>query len=72
VRISPVYLVRVNVGVFEQRVVLAFEGLLTTLPTGGHAMKADDPAKAFGYVSGKALRPPEEGRGLIPILIALQ
>lgn len=31
--------------------------LLTTAPTPGHAMKADDPLKAFGAVIGKALRP---------------
>ena len=46
--------------------------LLTTAPTPGHAMKADDPLKAFGTVIGKALRPLSEGKGLIPILIALQ
>ncbi len=46
--------------------------LLTTAPTPGHAMKADDPFKAFGAVIGKALRPLKEGQGLIPILIALQ
>lgn len=46
--------------------------LLTTSPTPGHAMKADDPLKAFGAVLGKALRPLAAGRGLIPILIALQ
>ena len=46
--------------------------LLTTSPTFGHAMKADDPLKAFGAVIGKALRPLDSGRGLIPILIALQ
>jgi hypothetical protein len=45
---------------------------LTTSPTLGHAMKADDPFKAFGSVIGKALRPLLGGRGLIPILIALQ
>ena len=46
--------------------------LLTTSPTPGHAMKTSDPVKAFGAVIGKALRPLTEGRGLIPILIALQ
>jgi hypothetical protein len=46
--------------------------LLTTSPTAGHAMKASDPARAFGCVIGKALRPLREGTGLIPILIALQ
>ncbi|WP_026103595.1 hypothetical protein [Pseudanabaena sp. PCC 6802] len=46
--------------------------LLTTSPTLGHGMKADDPLKSFGAVIGKALRPLDEGQGLIPILIALQ
>jgi hypothetical protein len=46
--------------------------LLTTSPTFGHAMRADDPLKAFGAVIGKALHPLKEGQGLIPILIALQ
>jgi hypothetical protein len=46
--------------------------LLTTSPTPGHAMKADDQCKAFGAVIGKALRPLKEGQDLIPILIALQ
>lgn len=45
--------------------------LLTTSPTPGHAMRANDPLKAFGAVIGKALRPLLEGQGLIPILIAL-
>jgi len=46
--------------------------LLTTSPTPGHAMRAVDPAKAFGSVLGKALRPWQEGHGMIPILVALQ
>ena len=46
--------------------------LLTTSPTAGHAMKINDPFRAFGAVIGKALRPLAEGQGLIPILIALQ
>jgi hypothetical protein len=46
--------------------------LLTTSPLSGHAMKASDPARAFGAVIGKALRPQAAGVGLIPILIALQ
>jgi hypothetical protein len=46
--------------------------LLTTSATFGHAMKVDDPMKAFGAVIGKALRPLESGQELIPILIALQ
>jgi hypothetical protein len=46
--------------------------LLTTSPTPGHAMRTEDPFKAFGAVIGKALRPLTGGQGLIPILIALQ
>ncbi len=46
--------------------------LLTTSPTPGHAMKAADPARAFGAVLGKAMSPLMGGRDLIPILIALQ
>ncbi|MEZ4869322.1 MAG: hypothetical protein R3C14_48820 [Caldilineaceae bacterium] len=46
--------------------------LLTTSPTTGHAMKANDPLQAFGAVVGKALRSLKEGQSLIPILIALQ
>lgn len=46
--------------------------LLTTSNTYGYAMKVSDPLKAFGAVIGKALRPLKEGRGLLPILIALQ
>lgn len=46
--------------------------LLTTSPTPGHAMKAIDPTKAFGTVIGKALRSLDAGKGLIPIMVALQ
>jgi hypothetical protein len=46
--------------------------LLTTSTTPGHAMKASDPQQAFGAVIGKALRPLDDGVGLIPVLIALQ
>jgi hypothetical protein len=46
--------------------------LLTTSPTAGHAMRTDDPMKAFGAVIGKALGSLASGEGLIPILIALQ
>ncbi len=46
--------------------------LLTSSATPGHAMKASDATQAFGAVIGKALMPLESGRGLIPILIALQ
>ena len=46
--------------------------LLTTSDRLGHAMKASNPALAFGAVIGKALRPLAGGFGLIPILVALQ
>jgi|SRR5579883_1652685 len=46
--------------------------LLTTSAISGHAMKADDPCKAFGAVIGKALQAMKSGKGLIPVLIALQ
>jgi hypothetical protein len=46
--------------------------LLTSSPTIGHAMKAADPVQSFGAVIGKALRPLKSGRGLVPILVALQ
>lgn len=46
--------------------------LLTTSPTSGHAMKATDPLRAFGTVIGKALSRLKQGRGTIPILVALQ
>ena len=45
--------------------------LLTTSPTPGHAMLADDPIKAFGAILGKALKPLAEGCGLIPVLVTL-
>lgn len=46
--------------------------LLTTAQTPGHAMRASDPMQAFGSVIGKALGSLETGRGLIPVLVALQ
>jgi hypothetical protein len=46
--------------------------LLTSSDTLGHAMKAIDPARAFGAVVGKALGPLSRGRGIIPILVSLQ
>ncbi len=50
---------------------IAVGDLLTTSSTPGHAMKASDPHRAFGAVLGKALKPWNRGRGLIPILVAL-
>ena len=46
--------------------------LLTTSSTVGHAMRANDPMKAFGAVIGKALSSAKEGLSMIPILVALQ
>jgi hypothetical protein len=46
--------------------------LLTTSPTPGHAMSAQDRSQAFGAVIGKALQRLSEGCGLVPILVALQ
>jgi hypothetical protein len=69
----PVALVgKVHCKVDAQYASIEVGDLLTTSDTPGHAMKADDPFKAFGSVIGKALRPLQAGQGLIPILIALQ
>ena len=46
--------------------------LLTSSATPGHAMKALDPLKAFEAVIGKAMGSLKRGKGLIPILVALQ
>ncbi|WP_433271588.1 hypothetical protein ACQPZF_12815 [Actinosynnema sp. CS-041913] len=46
--------------------------MLTTSPTRGHAMRAADPRRSFGAVLGKALGGLSSGRGLVPVLVALQ
>jgi hypothetical protein len=46
--------------------------LLTTSPVPGHAMRATDPARSFGAVLGKALKPFAAGQGTIPVLVCLQ
>jgi hypothetical protein len=51
---------------------IAVGDLLTSSSVAGHAMKASDPVHAFGAVLGKALGALESGRGLIPVLVALQ
>jgi hypothetical protein len=51
---------------------IAVGDLLTTSPTAGCAMRATDPARAFGAVIGKALASHADGLGLIPILVTLQ
>jgi len=50
---------------------IAVGDLLTTSATPGHGMKASDPGRAFGTTIGKALRPWDEGKGMIPVLVAL-
>jgi hypothetical protein len=45
--------------------------LLTTGPCEGHAMKATDRRRRAGAILGKALGPLPNGRGLIPVLLAL-
>jgi hypothetical protein len=69
----PIALVgKVYCKVDAERSPIAVGDLLTTSDTPGHAMKAENPLKAFGAVIGKALVPLNSGHGLIPILIALQ
>ncbi len=46
--------------------------LLTTAATRGHAMRADDPDRAFGAVIGKAMGALDEGTGLVLVLVNLQ
>ncbi|HEY1369266.1 MAG TPA: hypothetical protein VGF23_19230 [Gaiellaceae bacterium] len=46
--------------------------LLTTSSTEGHAMRVRDHAAAAGAIVGKALGGLDEGRGLVPVLLALQ
>lgn len=70
---APVALVgKVACKVDAQYAPIEMGDLLTTSPTPGHAMKAEDPSRASGSIIGKALRSFEAGKGLIPILIALQ
>ena len=46
--------------------------LLTTSPTAGHAMRAEDPVRAFGATIGKALRKDDERRkATYPRLVGL-
>jgi hypothetical protein len=51
---------------------VAVGDLLTTSDVPGHAMRADDRERAFGAVLGKALGALASGRGIVPLLIALQ
>jgi len=45
--------------------------LLVTSPTPGHAMRADDRARTFGAIIGKALAGQAGGKGAIVVLVAL-
>ena len=73
-RRAPVALVgKVYCKVCAQDAPIEIGDLLTTSEIPGHAMKAEDPLRAFGAVIGKALQSMSAGqRGLIPILVALQ
>ena len=72
-RRAPVALMgKVYCKVDAQYAAIKIGDLLTTSPTQGHAMKAVEPARAFGAVIGKALQPLAAGLGEIAILIALQ
>jgi hypothetical protein len=51
---------------------VAVGDLLTTSDAPGHAMAVADHGRAFGAVLGKAIEPLRSGRGLIPVLVALQ
>jgi hypothetical protein len=51
---------------------IAVGDLLTTSPTRGHAMRADDPDRALGAVLGKALGALVDGVGLVTVLVALR
>jgi predicted regulator of Ras-like GTPase activity (Roadblock/LC7/MglB family) len=46
--------------------------LLTSSLTRGHAMRAEPGRRALGSVIGKAMSGLPEGRGLVPVLVALQ
>jgi hypothetical protein len=51
---------------------IAIGDLLTSSTTPGYAMRACEPARAFGAIVGKALAAHAEGLGLIPMLVSLQ
>jgi hypothetical protein len=71
-RVPIALLGKVNCKVDAQYGAIEVGDLLTTSLTPGHAMKVNDPLRAFGTVIGKALRTFTSGTGSIPILIALQ
>lgn len=70
---QPVALVgKVYCKVDAQYSAISVGDLLTSSPTPGHAMKAEDQHKAFGAVLGKALDNLASGTGLVRILVCLQ
>jgi hypothetical protein len=70
---TPIALIgKVYCQVDAQYAAIEVGDLLTTCAMAGHAMKATDPARAFGAVIGKALQPLAQGQGMIPVLVALQ
>lgn len=46
--------------------------MLVSASLAGHAMRADDPARGFGAVIGKAMSALDEGTGLVLVLVNLQ
>ena len=69
----PIALVgKAFVKVIDEAGPIGIGDLLTSSSTEGHAMRATDPLLAFGAVIGKAIAAHAGGRGLIPMLIALQ
>ncbi len=46
--------------------------MITTSTTPGHGMKANDRARAFGSIIGKAMTGLSEGKGLVLVLVNLQ
>lgn len=71
-RVTVALLGKVYCKVDAQNSPIEVGDLLTTSSTPGHAMKADQPLLAFGAVIGKALAALKEGKGMIPVLVALQ
>lgn len=71
-RVPVALLGRVNCWVDAKPGPVEVGDLLTTAETPGCAMRAEDPARSFGAVLGKALEPLRTGVGLIPVLVALQ
>ncbi len=72
IRVPLALLGKVYCKVDADRAAVDVGDLLTTSDTPGHAMKAADPHQAFGCVIGKALQPLKSGKGMVPILVALQ